>query len=190
MTDRPASGSDDKKAYPVVAQWDAMNEEALATTQMSVKPVHLNTLTSVDTAKEAWNALLGMFKARDDAQLLRLMEELSSLQNRDEERILKFTSRAKMIRDELAMLDNPVDDNTLVLRVLSGLPSEYGMLKKVLENKDVKMVMADVTAKLLQVEQGNKSAGSSKLVGSVKSHAFAAAAPKTPCARKSVVYYY
>jgi len=30
-----------------------MNEAALATIQMSVKPVHLNTVTSVDTAKEA-----------------------------------------------------------------------------------------------------------------------------------------
>jgi len=30
-----------------------MKEAALATIQMSVKPVHLNTVTSVDTAKEA-----------------------------------------------------------------------------------------------------------------------------------------
>jgi len=48
VTDRPASSSDDKKSDPVVDAWDAMNEAAL-----SVKPVHLNTVTSVDTAKEA-----------------------------------------------------------------------------------------------------------------------------------------
>ena len=53
LTDRPASGSHDKKADPVVEEWDAMNEAALATIQMSVKPVHLNTVTSVDMAKEA-----------------------------------------------------------------------------------------------------------------------------------------
>jgi len=41
VTDRPASGSDDKKADPVVEEWDAMNEAALATIQRSVKPVHL-----------------------------------------------------------------------------------------------------------------------------------------------------
>ena len=34
VTDRPASGSDDKKADPVVAEWDAMNEAALATIQI------------------------------------------------------------------------------------------------------------------------------------------------------------
>jgi len=152
LTDRPASGSDDKKADSVVAEWDAMNEAALATIQMSAKPVHLNTVTSVHTAKEAWDALKVMFEAHDNAQLLLLMEELSSLKKGDDENIIKFASRAKMIRDELAILENAVDDNTLALRVLSGIPSEGGMLRTVLENKDVKLVMSDVTAKLLQVE--------------------------------------
>ena len=41
----------------MVDAWDAMNEAAQATMQMSVKPVHLNTVTSVDTAKETWDAL-------------------------------------------------------------------------------------------------------------------------------------
>jgi len=190
VTDRPASGSDDKKADPVVAEWDAMNEAAFATIQMSVKPVHLNTVTSVDTAKEAWDALKVMFEVRDNAQLLRLMDEMSSLKKGDDESIIKFASRAKMIRDELTMLGNPVDDNTLALRVLSGLPSEYGMPRTVLENKDVKLVMLDVTAKLLQVEQRNIAGGSSKPAGGVKSQAFAVAAPKKPFDKKSVVCYY
>jgi len=42
VTDRAAYSSDDKKSDPVVDAWDAMNEAALATMQMSVKPVHLN----------------------------------------------------------------------------------------------------------------------------------------------------
>jgi len=46
VTDRPASSSDDKKSDPVVDEWDAMNEAAQATIQMSVKLVHLNTVTS------------------------------------------------------------------------------------------------------------------------------------------------
>jgi len=190
VTDRPASGSDNKKADPVVEEWDDMNEAALATIQMSVKLVHLNTVTSFDTAKEAWDALRVMFQARDNAQLLQLMDELSSLKKGDDENINKFSSRAKMLRDELAMLGDPVDDNTLALRVLSGLPSEYGMLRTVLENKDVKLVMSDVTAKLLQVEQRNIAGGSLKPAGGFESQAFTVAAPKKPFDKKSVVCYY
>jgi len=95
-----------------------------------------------------------------------------------------------MIRDELAMLGNPVDDNTLALRVLSGLPAEYGMLRTVLEIKERKLVMSDVTAKLLQVEQRSQAGGASKPAGGVKSQAFAAAAAKKPWAKKEVVCFY
>jgi len=190
VTDRPASFSDDKKSDPVVDAWDAMNEAALATIQMSVKPVHLNTVTSMGTAKEAWDALKVMFEARDNAQLLRLMDELSSLKNGGDENIIKFASRAKMLRDERGMLGNPVDDNTLALHVLAGLPAEYGMLRTVLENKKTKLVMSDVTAKLLQVEQRCISVCAFKHSCSVKSKAFAAAAPKKPFDKKSVVCFY
>jgi len=150
VTDRPPSSSDDKKSDPVVDAWDAMNEVALAPIQLSVKPVHLNTVTSVDTANKAFDALKVMFEARDNAQQLWLMNVLSSLKKGGDENITKFASGAKMIRDELTMLGNPVNDNTLALRVLAGIPAEYGMLRTVLEKNDTKVVILDVTAKLLQ----------------------------------------
>ena len=104
VKDRQASGSDDKKADHVVENWDTMNEVPLATIEMSVKPVHRNTVTSVDEAREAWHALKVITQARDNTQLLRRMEELSSLKKGDDENTNKLASRAKMIRDELAML--------------------------------------------------------------------------------------
>ena len=157
VTDQPASSSDDKKSDPVVDAWDAMNEAALATIQMSVKPVHLKTVTSVDTAKEAWDALKVMFEARDNAQLLRLMDELRSLKKGSDENIIKFALRAKMLRDELAMLGNPMDDSTLALRVLAGFPAEYGMLRTVLENKDTKLVMSDAAVVRICISRRNRT---------------------------------
>jgi len=169
VTDRPASGSEDNKADPVVEEWDAMNEAALATIQMSVKPVHLNTVTSVDTAKEARDALRVMSEARDSAQLIPLMDKVSTWKEGNDEIIIQFASRSEMIRDELAILGNPVHDNALALRVLPGLPSEYGMLGTVLENKAVKLAMSDVTGTLLQVEQRSIAGGSLTPDGGVKS---------------------
>jgi len=69
----------------------------------------------------------------------------------DDENIINFTSRAKMIQDDLATLSNPMDDNTLALRDLSGLICDKETLIKVLENKDVELGMSDLTAKLLYV---------------------------------------
>jgi len=51
VTDQPAASSDDKKSDPVVDTSDAMSKAALATIQLSFKPVHLNMVTSADTAK-------------------------------------------------------------------------------------------------------------------------------------------
>jgi len=167
-----------------------MNEVALPTIQMSVKPGNLNTATSVDTANEAWDALTIKFKARDNFQLLRFTDELSSVKKGDDENIIKFASRAKMIRDKLAMLGNPVEDNTLALRVLSGLPSENGILRTFLEKKVVKLVMSDVTATLLQVEQRKAAGDSWKPAGDFKSQAFPVAAPKKPFDKKSVACEY
>jgi len=51
VTDQPAASSDDKKSDPVVDTSDAMSKAALATIQLSFNPVHLNMVTSADTAK-------------------------------------------------------------------------------------------------------------------------------------------
>jgi len=157
VTDRPASSSDDKKSDPVVDARDAMIEAALATFQMLVKPVHLIMVMTVNTAKEAWDALKVMFEARDNAQLLRLMDELRTLKRGGDENIIKFASRAKLLRDELAMLGNPVDDDTLALRVLAGLLAEYGMLRTVLENKDTKLVMSDAAVVRICISRRNRT---------------------------------
>ena len=52
VTDRPASGSGAKSDVAAEA-WDLMNESALATIQMSAKPVHRYSVKAVSTAKEA-----------------------------------------------------------------------------------------------------------------------------------------
>jgi len=96
VTDRLASGSGAKSDVAAEA-WDLMNESARATIQMSVKPVHLYSVTAVSTAKEAWDALKDIFEARDNARLLQLMHELSHLKKGSDENIIKYTSRAKGI---------------------------------------------------------------------------------------------
>jgi len=70
VTGRPAFGSDDRVAEPVLQQRDAMNEAALATILMSVELVPVNTVTSIDTAKEAWDAIKVLLEAPQNARLV------------------------------------------------------------------------------------------------------------------------
>ena len=186
--DRPASGSGAKSDVAAEA-WDLRNESALATIQMSVKPVHLYSVTAVSKAREERDALKGLFEARDIARLQQLMHELSSLKRIGDENIIKYTSRAKGIRQELSMLGNQVDENALVLKILSGLLAEKDMIKTVLEKMDWKCNLADVIATLLTVKQRGSHGRSSSASG-VKSHAFASMASEKPLDKRAVVCYY
>jgi len=188
VSDRPASRSGAKSDVAAEA-WDLMNESALATIQMSVKQVHFYSVTAVSFAKEAWDVLKDIFKARDSARPLQLMHELSDLKKCSDAKIITYTARAKGIRQELSMLVNQVDENTLVLQILSGLPAEYDMIKTVLENMDGKRNLAVVSAKLLTVEQRG-SHGRSFSAAGVKSKAFAATDSKKPWDKRAVVCYY
>jgi len=118
------------------------------------------------------------------------MDELSSLKKGDDVNSIKLASLVEIIRDELAKLGNPSDDNTLALRVWSWIPSEYGTLSTVLLNKEDKLVMSEVTAKLMQVEKRNMAGSSSKSAGGVRWHAFTVAAPKMPFDKSLEVCYY
>jgi len=188
VTDRPASGND-SKGNLVADAWDIMNKSALATIQMSVKPLHLHPVTAVSTAKDAWDALKDIFEARDSARLLQLMHELSNLKKDGDENTIKGTSRAKGLRRELSMLGNQADENALVLQILSVLPAEYNMIKTVLEIMDWKRNLAEASAQLLTVKKRASRGLSSSSTG-VKSSAFAASAAKKPCDKKAVVSYY
>ena len=123
VTDRAAEAADGKGDAKGQAR-DEMNVMALATIEMSVKPVHRPTVMALATAKGAWDALKDMFVAHDNARLQQLMHELRSLKKGGDENIIKYTSRATSIRQDLSMLDNQVDETTLVLHILSELPRE------------------------------------------------------------------
>jgi len=188
VTDRPASGSGAKSDVAAEAS-DLVSESALATIQMSVKPVHLFSVTVVSTAKETLDALKDIFEARDNARLLQLMHDLSNLKKGGDENVIEYTSRAKGVRQELSMLGNHVDENTPVLQIPSGLPAEYDMINTVLEKIDGYRNLADVSAKLLTVEQRG-SHGRSSSAPEVKLQAFAETGSKTPWDKRAVVCYY
>jgi len=75
------------------------------------------------------------------------------------------------------MLGNQVDESTLVLQILSGLPAEFDMRKTVLENIEGKRNLANESAKLLKVEQRGSQGRPSSTSG-VKSKEFAETASK------------
>ena len=158
--DRPACGSD--KPSPEAMAWDEKNEEALGLIQMCVKPQLLSRVVECTTAAEAWNTLKAIFEADTTSRQMDLMYELSTLKMEPGETVIKYVGRAKGLQLHLATARQAVDEHTMVLHVLKGLPEQYAMLRTVLTNTGSKLDLESTTAKLMLQEKevkGNSRSG-------------------------------
>ncbi len=57
------------------------------------------------------------------------------------------------VRDQLAAAKHPVEETELIFTIMVGLPEPYHALTTVLSNSDQELVLSEVVAKLLTVEQ-------------------------------------
>lgn len=135
------------------AEDDGVDQKALALIGLCVKDHHLPTLAAYTTAKEAWDALDAVYKAKSNARRLQLKRELNGLAKSPEEPLSKYVARAKNIRDQLAAAGHVVKDDEVAMSVLAGLPSEFDILATVLETSDEALDLDGLLAKLLTVEQ-------------------------------------
>lgn len=69
------------------------------------------------------------------------------------ETVVKYTGRAKTLRNALATAGVRVDDHSLVLHILRGLPVGYASIKTVMENFPGTLRLAQATARPLNVKK-------------------------------------
>lgn len=135
------------------ANWDRKNEIALSNIRLAVKPHLLSLVTGCNTATEAWGNLKALFEDDTTSRRAELEMDLSVLTLQHGESVIKYVGRAKGLRDALATAGVRVDEHSLVLHILRGLPSGYGTIRTVLQNVGGQLRLAVVTAKLLNVEK-------------------------------------
>lgn len=131
----------------------SVDQKALALICLNVKDYHLTTLDACKTAKEAWDTLEKIYKARSVARKLQLKKELNNLKKGPSEPLPKYIARAKTIWSDLLATGYDIKSSEVVLSVLAGLPKEYETLVAILEASDKELDLDEVQAKLLHVEQ-------------------------------------
>ena len=131
----------------------SVSEDALALIGLFVRDQHLSTVAECKTAHEAWTKLEGIHKAKTHARRLNLKRELNSLRLETGESLTKYVARARGIKDSMVAAGYKVEDDEVVLSVLSGLPSEYDMAVTAFTAMGGALQLDDVQARLLQVEQ-------------------------------------
>jgi hypothetical protein len=133
---------------------DPNRVKAMGLMIMCVEEQHLATIEQAQNAAEAWTALEALYQQTSTANLLQLRKQLTTLEKKANESIQQYVARARSIADQIrAAANDPVNAADLVLAVLAGLPSEYNMVRTVVENMAALPSLAELQAKLLLVEK-------------------------------------
>ena len=128
------------------------DQKALAFIGLCVKEHHLTTLKRCETAREAWQQLEAVYKAKSNARRLHLKKELTQLKMGPGEPLTKFAARAVDIQDQLRAAGHETSDQDVAWAVLAGLPAHYNMMVTVLTATQTEISLDDILPKLLQVE--------------------------------------
>lgn len=138
------------------------DQKALALIGLNVKDHHLMTIAECNTAKEAWETLEKVYKAKSNARKLQLRRELNSLKKEPSEPITKYVSRAKALQSDLLATGHEVKSCEVAWSVLAGLPKEYETVVTILESSETEPELDTLLPKLLHVEARLAKEGASK----------------------------
>jgi hypothetical protein len=133
---------------------DQNSSKAMGLLIMCVEEQNLHIIERSNNAMEAWNALAALYRQTSTANLVQLRRQLTTLEKKADESVQQYVARARCIADQIrAATGNEVEATDLVVSVLAGLPSEYNVVRTVIENMAALPSLAEVQAKLLLVER-------------------------------------
>ncbi len=133
---------------------DVHSNKAKGLMIMCVEEQHIQTIESAANAREAWSTLANLYQQTSTANLLQLKRQLNTLEKKTSETITQYVARARDIANQIhAATGQEVSATDMALAVLSGLPSEYSMVKTVIENMTEVPAVGVIQSKLLLVEK-------------------------------------
>lgn len=193
VTPRPDPKGDG--GLTALTSWERKDQLALSHIQLCVKPHVLRIVEACDSAGEAWSLLHDTFQARTTARRSELLAALTGLTMGQHESVLRYLTRAKALREDLVEAGQRVDEETLVMQVLAGLPPSFDMVRAVLEDRDSVPSLDLVISRLHRAEQRSKARASAKPREADNSPRVALEAaimptkPTTPVKRKGSCHY-
>nr|XP_004251350.1 uncharacterized protein LOC101255464 [Solanum lycopersicum] len=139
---------------PNLRLWQRQNSlirnDIMASVDATIAPL----IAHASTVKEAWDICNDLF-SRFDQQILflgKLLCDTLAYVKRDTRSISDYTREIKSIADDLACSGSPVNNEELVIKVLSGLGPEYKELSSEIKARDNPITFEELFDKLLAQE--------------------------------------
>jgi len=140
-----------------IPKYELRRDRALATIVLSVEPTLLYLLgPDPEDPAEVWKKLASQFQKDTWSNKLTLRRKLYDLKLEDGQSVQKHLKMLTEIFDELAIIGDPLDDESKVVHVLASLPESYDMLVTALEAGSDVPKLEVVTERLLHEESKRK----------------------------------
>ncbi|XP_022038188.1 uncharacterized protein LOC110940898 [Helianthus annuus] len=108
------------------------------------------------TAHDAWLAVESEFNDNKNTRAIFLGQEFANLSLENFSNMAEYCQHAKHLADQLKSVGSPVDDQMLVIRILTGLTEQYDSMSTVLQNRDPLSDFNEVRSPLNMEEQKKK----------------------------------
>ncbi|XP_019232816.1 PREDICTED: uncharacterized protein LOC109213471 [Nicotiana attenuata] len=117
----------------------------------SVDPTIASLIAHAATAKHAWEILQTTYANKCQSRIFSVRDTLANLK-RDSRSISEYMKDIKSISDDLAPSESPISNEELVIKILSGLGSEYKELSAAIRARDNPISFEELYDKLLAHE--------------------------------------
>uniref|UniRef100_A0A251U2J3 Putative cytochrome P450, Ribonuclease H-like domain, GAG-pre-integrase domain protein n=1 Tax=Helianthus annuus TaxID=4232 RepID=A0A251U2J3_HELAN len=127
----------DKSTQPVDDSWDRLDAIVLQWIYATISSDLLHTILKPNaTAHEAWVALENIFHDNKSSRAIHLRHKFSNTRLSGFPNVSAYCQQLKVLSDQLASVGAPVDNQSLVLQLISGLKEQYEGIATILQNQD------------------------------------------------------
>lgn len=117
----------------------------------SADPTIAPTIASSKTSKQAWDYLHTTYANKSQTRIYTLRDILAKL-SKDEKSVTDYLREIRTVSDELATAGAPVDTAELVVKILSGLGSDYKEISAAIRARDNPISFEELQDKLVDHE--------------------------------------
>lgn len=131
----------------------AHSEKALGAMTHHVGVEFLYIVSEAGSAKAAWDTLHVIFAQRSAANYAQQMQEYYNFEQHSGESVSAYIARLTALVHDIKSAGGKIDDKDQVIRMLTGLRSEFHTISTIIQNEDPLPSIHAATAKLLVEEK-------------------------------------
>ncbi|KAM0012425.1 hypothetical protein Hdeb2414_s0053g00754151 [Helianthus debilis subsp. tardiflorus] len=149
----PPDPTQAEPSHKPMDDWDRLDAIVLQWIYSTISNDLLHTIiNNTSNAHEAWVAIEGLFHDNKSARAIHLMSKFSNTRLDGFPSMTAYCQALKVLADQLANVNAPVDNDRLVLQLLAGLNDQYEGISTILKNQDPLPSFYTARSKLIQTE--------------------------------------